>query len=173
MDWPHRLAELDLMSRHSGESGRRPPVVWVAGWYRDPKGVAAERWWDGYKWMEATRGVGQPPNLQGPEEIVVDEPSWARPALTAALALALIGAGLQFKSVSLASGDSLLWIGGVLAALAVTLAFIGRAGWALKAFTVVMLIWCVANVWNTEQRLQQTRDQIQQIVNNVPAPFSS
>ena len=43
------------MSEHSGYPGAPP------GWYPDPAGGPGQRWWDGYKWSEATVLPQRPP----------------------------------------------------------------------------------------------------------------
>lgn len=42
--------------------GDEPPLP-PPGWYRDPYGMAAQRWWDGSKWTERTAGP-KPSNWQ-------------------------------------------------------------------------------------------------------------
>jgi hypothetical protein len=152
----------------TGVAGLPAPLL-PPGWYPDPSSRAHERYWSGSEWMPSTRPAPRMPDAtKGDVEDDVDEaPSWAVPALVMALALAVVGGALQFKSVSLASGDDLLWVGAALAAVGGALAFVGHARSPLKVLTICIVAFCVWNVWQTEKQLQEKRDQIQQIVGSI------
>ncbi|CAN5636246.1 hypothetical protein BH10ACT8_BH10ACT8_03000 [soil metagenome] len=46
----------------------------VAGWYPDPSGTAAQRWWDGAQWTETTRAA------PAAEQSVYGQPAYGQPA---------------------------------------------------------------------------------------------
>ena len=80
--------------------GNSPP----AGWYSDPSGHHAWRWWDGQRWTEHTSTPSQPPAAAQPIFTGVspfaafenehDSAPWAKRALLVYVALVVIGAGL-------------------------------------------------------------------------------
>ncbi|MFC3381229.1 DUF2510 domain-containing protein [Couchioplanes azureus] len=51
----------------------------VAGWYHDPSGLPAQRWWDGYAWTAHTR------------PFVAQMPAPTRPTSTAGVATLILG----------------------------------------------------------------------------------
>ena len=74
------------------------------GWYPDPSGQHAWRWWDGQRWTEHASTPAQPPMpVQSPIQAASPYPAfenehrsepWAKRALLAYMALVVIGAGL-------------------------------------------------------------------------------
>lgn len=55
----------------------QPETPWAPGWYGDPWGQAAERWWDGTNWTANLQGAttGQPPaSAPGPDGTVGKAP---------------------------------------------------------------------------------------------------
>lgn len=48
-----------------GAAGERPPPLPAAGWYPDPAGQPAERWWDGRGWTDLLRGPSGGPGPSG------------------------------------------------------------------------------------------------------------
>jgi Domain of unknown function (DUF4328)/Protein of unknown function (DUF2510) len=74
------------------------------GWYPDPSGAHAWRWWDGQRWTEHASTPDQPPMpVQPPIQAVSPYPAfdnehhsvpWAKRALLVYVAVVVIGAGL-------------------------------------------------------------------------------
>jgi uncharacterized membrane protein YadS len=73
---------------------------------------------------------------------------------------------MQFKTVSLLTGDTVLWIGAALAAGGVVAAFAAKALTPVKVTTVLILALCVVNVAYVEHQLDQRRQEIQWILDN-------
>jgi disulfide bond formation protein DsbB len=85
-------------------------------------------------------------------------------AAAAAVTLAIIGAAMQFQTVSLLTGDSVYWYGGAAALAGTVAAFIGEARNWVRWVAVIALVMCISNIAQTEHTLNQRRHEIQQIL---------
>lgn len=84
----------------------------------------------------------------------------------AAIALALIGSAIQLATVSLASGDSIYWIGAALAAAGFALSFVAKQAWAMIVSGILCAL-CIFNVIYAENQLSDKRQQIQQDITSI------
>lgn len=89
-------------------------------------------------------------------------------AILVASAFSLIGLAMQFQPVSLLTGAGVLWIGAGLAAGGFVAAFASKVPIPLKVATALVLILCVVSVVYAERELNQQRQQIQQIFDDLP-----
>jgi hypothetical protein len=157
-----------------------------AGWYPDETTPGTERFWNGSRWMEASRetipiGPARPLLPEGPpigprsgRHSALMEPArapqsnqTARLVISGALILAVIGIVIEAQPVSLATGGGTLYTGLALAAGAVALAFIMKARLWLRILTAVVVLLCIANCVSTQHDLNNRRDQLRQDLQQI------
>jgi hypothetical protein len=132
------------------------------GWYASPGHAGFEQWWGGQRWTEHTRPVSA--DIVAPQNHpTATQESIGTFAITAGVVLVLIGAAMQFQSVSLLTGAGTLWIGAGLALGGVVMIFAFHGRTAIRAIAVIALVFCVGNVVYVEHQLTQKRQEIQQI----------
>src|SRR6185437_5665298 len=76
-----------------------PDPVVAPGWYPDPSGHPGQRYWDGQRWTDNWAPLA--PDTKRAT-------SWVGPV---GMILAVVGVILSLQTVSVASGDGIVWMG--------------------------------------------------------------
>jgi hypothetical protein len=144
-----------------------------AGWYPDINGEPVQRYWDGSKWTSYTR---EAPDYSGalnlPDAPVTATTSdeLARYAGILAVLLAGIGIILNGQSVSLAQGAGIVWIGATLTIAGAVIAFaVPRVRRWVGVVCALAAIFAVANGVSVNNQLDEKRQQIQHILDQIPS----
>jgi hypothetical protein len=131
----------NAMSCHNGLMAANQP-----GWYNDPWGLAAVRWWDGYQWTPhtsttpASMGMVYTGDIAAAHSTAVRMSKWARVAIFGTAAFFILDAVSQVVKASLyttTTAGTLTEVGSVLAISVVVL----LVGLAMIPLLVLFLIW--------------------------------
>jgi hypothetical protein len=133
-----------------GEPSQTP-----AGWYPDPANPGVKIYWDGATWVR--------PNYTAVD--TADKPKPNPAVAVAVCVLAAIGLLMSLQSVSLLTGSTMLWIGVVVIAGAVALAFILPTAVVVRVIAVIALLLALGNVLYMEYQLDQKRNEISRMFN--------
>ena len=147
------------------EAGSIPPAP--EGWYPVADG-ASERYWDGAAWTNATRAAR--PGLPEEARVVSSSSSLAldkRVVAWIVLAAGLLGGALAcFTQVSLLSGTGTVWVGVVIAMLALVVCAVARLGRVFLIVLAIVVALALSAAIYDEVQLSHKRHELSHLFND-------
>ena len=142
------------------EAGSIPPAP--EGWYPVADG-ASERYWDGAAWTNATRAARPGLPSSSSSSLALDK----RVVAWIVLAAGLLGGALAcFTQVSLLSGTGTVWVGVVIAMLALVVCAVARLGRVFLIVLAIVVALALSAAIYDEVQLSHKRHELSHLFND-------
>ena len=126
-----------------------------AGWYPDPSGAPRQRYFNGMQWTDACTPLAD------------DVAPRKRTAISlGVIVLGIVGLVMSMQSTSLMNGTGSIWLGVVIAAVALAASFfLGGATW-VKVVASILLAIALFSALYMEQQMTEKRTEISQMLSS-------
>lgn len=122
------------------------------GWYPDPSGAPRQRYFDGTQWTDACTPLAD------------DAQPRKKPAIgLGVIVLGVIGLVMSMQSTSLMNGTGSIWLGVVIAAVALAAAFFLGGITAVKVAAAILLAIALSSALYMEHQMDEKRNEISHI----------